>query len=96
MHTGQLVKTYENETEQLDPEDGFNFGVIGLGYLLAMIGGLFGVFIGIFLLISKSETKIPLFNYPVSGKVHGLLILIIGLMAMLFWLYINVNYFRIS
>ena len=83
-----------NHTEELT-EDPVNW--IAIGYFFAILGGLVAIFIGWHLLMSKpaDPSNTQRFAYNSRERSHGFWIFLIGIVSMLFWITINIFYFRI-
>jgi hypothetical protein len=91
----ELSKLKDERTKSLAKPDDGNGPWIYIGYLMAMLGGLFGVFIGWHL--STFKKTLPngerVHGYSVQDRTHGNNILVIGVVMLLVWLSLTIFVF---
>lgn len=81
--------------ELTQPDQDHRAWVAG-GYIMALLGGLFGVMIGYQLYFHRKQLPDGrrVYAYSATDRVHGLRILVLGVVGLLFWTLLRLNNYR--
>ena len=83
----------ENPNDRIEESEDQSYNWIGLGYFLAVLGGILGIIIGVVLYRSK-EGNNPLYNE--KERFHGLVIIGVGIVSFALWILANYLYFQMN
>lgn len=81
--------------ELAQPDQDHRAWILG-GYLTALLGGLFGVMIGYQLYFHRKQLPDGrrVYAYSAADRVHGLRILVLGIVGLLFWIAVRFSGYR--
>jgi hypothetical protein len=86
ISTEELAKIRKDRQNELAQSKPFPMLKVILGYLFAMFGGLFGIFIGLELIWNSKtlENGTKVYIYDPKARNHGTIIIIIGVITLVF------------
>lgn len=93
LSEGEINELKSNRDAELNKIERAGPIMIMLGYLFSFFGGVGGIFLGIYLIVTKKTltTGRKIRYYQTTDRVHGLIILILSLAMIILWTWLTIK-----